>query len=390
MVIPYYQQQQFTMNTEHKRNDWVMQRLKDVLNELKVEKVFYYSNDNLPFNCFKDVLENPQEFIQKYFQSGGKGNFLPAIPKGKNRAKHIVTTYFLGCYLNKRYNLFNCNGTGTFLNRDNNFYWAWYLCSLYHDIYSCRETKNTRNTRRVLDISNYGFCSFDDTFLYSKNVLYKYACKEANIETTHDEKGKVHFDHGILAGINLYNKYCELITNYVNKDLKEFSFAAGCSIPIGENKAISLEIFYVVCKISKMLACHNVFLQPSIDVGSSKEYQEEARTTIVKYEEAGLGQELKDKLRLIKNGAIGDYEKLYWLLCLVDNLECAKKEINLNNVLIRTDEQGIHLSLYKVSEKKKQRYYNSLKDMETWLDGIDDVTIGEDVVHINFAQGIVS
>ena len=153
-----------------------MERMLDILNELPMEEVIYYRNNNVPFNCCKGALENPQAFIQAYFQSGGKGNFLPAIPKGKNRAKHIVTTYFLGCYLNKRYNLFNYNGTGTFLNRDNNFYWAWYLCSLYHDIYSCRETKNTRNTRRVLDISNYGFCSFDDTFLHSKNVLYKYAC----------------------------------------------------------------------------------------------------------------------------------------------------------------------------------------------------------------------
>lgn len=368
----------------------MMQRLTDVLNELSGEEVFYYSNNNMSFDCFKDAFQSPQAFIREYFQSGGKGNFLPAIPKGKNRAKHIVTTYFLGCYLNKRYNLFNCNGTGTFLNRDNNFYWAWYLCSLYHDIYSCRETKNTRNTRRVLDISNYGFCSFDDTFLYSKNVLYKYACKEANIKTTHDAEGKVHFDHGILAGINLYNKYCELINNHVNKDLKEFSFAVGESILIGENKAVSLEIFDAVCKISKILACHNVFLQPVVDVNSSKEEQSKAILDIKKFEKAGLKQELKDKLPLIKNGRMGDFEKLFWLLCLVDNLECAKKGINLNNVLIRTDEQGIHLSLYKVSEKKKERYYKPLKDMETWLDGIKTVIVDkEGILHISFTEGIM-
>lgn len=370
-----------------------MERLVDKLNKLELDDWWYYKNDSPLYQGFSDAFKNPKSFVDYYFQVGNKISFLQddlkPIDISDTRCEHVVATYFIGCYLNKELRLFKKDNRSNFLQNNTNFHWAWFLCSLYHDIYSDTESVESETSKKILNIANYGFCLFADNFLYNLETIYKYACKGACVLTTHMEMG-VCYDHGIQAGISLYQKYCGLLMSSIENDIDIIRFINGEKIFTNNYKTVSLEAFKSICKISKIIACHNIFIKPKLNSHDNQNQKLETVRTIEKYNKAGLGKALNGKLRLIKSKGIGEFELFFWLLCLVDNIECTKREIDLNTISIEIRGMKIKLQTNFSNDEKKQSYYNRLCELRTWLDGIDDVTIGEDVVHINFAQGIVS
>lgn len=345
----------------------------DKLNGLNKEQWAYYRNSHIVFENYQEAFADPHRFIEDYFHIGGKQSLLidsiedligdnKDDEEYKKRRRHIVTTFFLGAYIYEQIEFLHFRKQ-SYLGENRRYLWAWFLCSLYHDLFYNKEIEGD-----ATNPPRYAYCKFSSRLLYSKDILSKYYKKELNKELCHsarDACGIPHFDHGIAAAEQLHNSYLEKVIGILCAENEWKGYLSGEVIGVyGGHLKISLDDYFAICKIAKVIACHNVYVYAGeIQKGKDKERD--------KYVNADLSSLIDDDpnfhyLPIARaSGEIGNYEKLYFLLALVDTLEPTKRDIGTAKIDINIEKKESH---YEISiSGGNQKYLDSVKKMGTWL-----------------------
>lgn len=321
----------------------------------------YYSN--IPISDYKQAIENPCDFIQRYFEYGGKTDFLfNSVYQGNAcRAKHVVNTYFLGLYLVENIGFLKPTG---FL-QGKNFLWAWFLCSLYHDAFC-------NNTVSSTDKVRYDYCKYGKGLLYSQTTIENYYKKNKTKETSYDNE--IHYDHGIVAASKLYSNYMQILDNALqNNNQKIENFFNQQSILIEGNLHINYDTYVALCKVAKIIACHNIFVCDSNNEDDKDKYRKNKLSHLI----VGNG-----KFHKMPNMSIlsrDDYEKLYFLLALTDTLEPTKRGLDVNNIDIEVEKLDMSCEII-LSNINDERYLSGINSLPKWLDCVDVKDNGKKLV----------
>ena len=349
--------------------------LYDKFKSVTKEKWQYYDAMNLL--GYEEAIARPLEFIETYFEYGNKNKFLfkslfydeqEDYSKQEERAIHTVNTFFLGIYLKERIDFLKPH-KNSFLGQGDikdNFLWAWFLCSLYHDAFFDKKEDITVNC---------DYNHFSKGLLYNPDLIQRYYEKCKTKETAYKNEPK--FDHGIVAAEKLYSNY----TNMIVEELKSMPNTFKDFISNKDLEHCGLRINYstfsAMCKIAKIIACHNIFVA---DKKEESKYE--------KIPELIPGNKKFFYMPNIKNhNTMNSYEKLYFLLALVDTLEPSKRGIDLNHIDIQADK--IQHSEYVLrietlgSIDKQKEYYNGIKQLSNWLNFVEINKDGQEL-HIDF------
>lgn len=322
----------------------------DKFKSITKEKWQYYDGINLL--GYEDAIARPLEFIETYFEHGNKNEFLfkslfydeqEDYSKQEERAIHTVNTFFLGIYLKERIDFLKPH-KNSFLGQGDikdNFLWAWFLCSLYHDAFFDKKEDITVNCH---------YNHFSKGLLYNPDLIQRYYGKCKTKETAYKNEPK--FDHGIVAAEKLFCNYSNMVktaSNNPNFDFKNFQMSFEfCGLKINNST------FHAMCKIAKIIACHNIFVA---DKKEESKYE--------KIPELIPGNKKFFRMPNIKNhNTMNSYEKLYFLLALVDTLEPTKRGINLKDIDIDVQDN------YDGSYILKIDLFNELGDYEKYQNGI--------------------
>lgn len=333
--------------------------LYDILNHIAQEKWRYY--DEMIFNRYEEAIAEPLNFIASYFSSAGKNEFLYESlfnfhqtdnDEQNVRAIHTVNTFFLGLYLLEEIDYLKPN-KNSFLGqagKGDNFLWAWFLCSLYHDAFFDKNEDVTVS-------SDYNI--FSKGLLYNPDLIQRYYEKCKTKETAYKNNPK--FDHGIVAAEKLYSNYTNMIVAELEKEPNQFkNFIANKDL-IHYGLKINYSTFCAMCKIAKIIACHSIFVA-----------DDETKASYKNVTELIPGNKKFFHMPNIKNRyALNSYEKLYFLLALVDTLEPSKRGITLDEINIYVDKikYGVYdLHITFLSDKGDQeKYLIGLSKLSDWL-----------------------
>ena len=346
--------------------------LYDILNQIAEDQWRYYKGVN--FSGYKEAIENPLDFIESYFYYAGKNEFLYQSlfdfnqrdsEKQIERAKHTVNTFFLGLYLKNAIDFLKPH-ENSFLAIGTNFIWAWFLCSLYHDAFFDKNEDVTLNC---------DYNHFSKGLLYNSDLIQRYYEKCKTKETAYENNPK--FDHGIVAAEKLYNNYTGMIVEKLGNEPKEFkNFITNKDLNHYGLK-INYSTFCSMCKIAKIIACHSIFIA---DKNEESKYE--------KLPELIPGNKKFFYLPNIKNhNTMNSYEKLYFLLALVDTLEPTKRGISLKEIDIQVDKapSGIYELYINLSPTKgdQEKYLDGIAKLRDWLNFVD-VDDGGKTIFIDF------
>lgn len=339
---------------------------------VSISKSYWCYYEGITVSNYKEAINNPLNFIESYFYYAGKNDFLYKSlfdfqqednPEQIKRATHTVNTFFLGLYLKEKIDFLKPN-KNSFLVKDYNFLWAWFLCSLYHDAFFDKNED-------IIVKCHYN--RFIYGLLYKPNLIKRYYEKCKNPDTAYKNEPKC--DHGIVAAEKLFCNYSNMVkiaSNNPNFDFKNFQMSFEfCGLKINNST------FHAMCKIAKIIACHNIFVA---DKKEESKYE--------KIPELIPGNKKFFYMPNIKNhNTMNSYEKLYFLLALVDTLEPSKRGIDLKDIDIQVDK--IQQSEYVLriemltSLDKQEEYYNGIKQLGKWLNFVETSENGHEI-YIDF------
>lgn len=335
-----------------------MKTLREVYQEIleHPDRWFYYSGQlmNSQNRCFdKSIFTNKlnaYEFIRKYFERGGKSESLRfrLSPKQRehirSRAKHIVSTFFLGIYIAE------CMEIKTTLRDEQNmdFRYYWFLICLYHDMGYGYEL--THNCDLLKDIQEDGLAALLDIFnltdvpdsvyqTYSKDDINRYLSYCATCTET--KVGRL--DHGIVGGLLLYQKLYELFERYrKRRNRSGTSNRNDFYINSGEHRLhLSTEHFKAYETIADAIIAHNIWASTLAECTNPNR-----KTTIVTLENPYL-----------------------FVLSIADTLEPIKRERAneryLDNICIEAANQKIKLL---ASSNAYTAVYKTISNMQDWVD----------------------
>lgn len=336
----------------------------------QVENWKYYNGNSCcgvikEINNYKEAIENSNGFIESYFKSGAKSIFLSngIYKKDKKRAMHVTNTYFLGLYLVE--NMGFLQPTSLFLRTNRHFLWAWFLCSLYHDAF-CNDTV------APIDKVRYDYCKYSKGLLYSQTTIENYYKKNKTKETSYDNE--IHYDHGIVAASKLYSNYMQILDNALqNNNQKIENFFNEQSILIEGNLHINYDTYVALCKVAKIIACHNIFVCDSNNEDDKDKYRKNKLSHLI----VGNG-----KFHKMPNMSIlsrDDYGKLYYLLALTDTLEPTKRGLDVNNIDIEVEKLDMSCEII-LSNINDERYLSGINSLPKWLDCVDVKDNGKKLV----------
>lgn len=321
----------------------------------------YYNN--MPISGYKQAIKKPCDFIRSYFEYGGKADFLlnSIYQDNANRAKHVVNTYFLGLYLVENIGFLRPTG---FL-QGKNFLWAWFLCSLYHDAF-CNDTV------APIDEVRYDYCKYSKGLLYSQTTIENYYKKNKTEGTSYDNE--IHYDHGIVAASKLYSNYMQILDNALqNNNQKIENFFNEQSILIEGNLHINYDTYVALCKVAKIIACHNIFVCDSNNEDDKDKYRKNKLSHLI------VGNGRFHKMPNMSILSRGDYGKLYYLLALTDTLEPTKRGLNVNDIDIEVEKHGMSCEII-LSNINDKRYLSDINSLPKWLDCVDVKDDGKKLV----------
>ena len=320
----------------------------------------YYNR--MPFRDYRETQENPVVFILQYFQNGGKYNFIQDVvyQNDEGRARHVINTYFLGLYLKNHLDFLKPK---SLFFKDRNFLWAWFLCSLYHDAFFNDLVEDDNEIC-------YDYCKYSEGLLYTQKTIEKYYAKNKNPKTSYN--GIVHYDHGIVAASKLYKNYMVMLNDAVRngeQNIQDLFTENG--IYVRENLIINHDTFISLCKIAKVIACHNIFV-------CDDKTQEE------KYEKSGLAHLIVNDNRFHKMPhrnffSTDDYGKLYYLLALTDTLEPTKRKIDMNDLDFEIENQNGRYVINILGTLNKE-YLRGIDNLKNWLKGVKIENNGRRIV----------
>ena len=362
----------FGLNSNELWGGDLFMSLHDKLINIKKSDWCYY--DNMTLSDYKDAIQEPLFFIESYFYYAGKNKFLYESlfdfqqtdnPEQIKRAVHTVNTFFLGIYLKEKIDFLKPN-KNSFLAKENDFLWAWFLCSLYHDAFFDKNEDITVNC---------DYNRFSKGLLYNPDLIQRYYEKCKTKETAYKNEPK--FDHGIVAAEKLYCNYINMIIEEFGNESNKFkNFIANKDLEHCGLR-INYSTFSAMCKIAKIIACHNIF------VANKKE-----ESKYEKIPELIPGNKKFFRMPNIKNhNTMNSYEKLYFLLALVDTLEPSKRGIDLKDINIHVDkvQNGEYVLQIEIltSQDKPKEYFKGIKQLNNWLNFVETGESGQEI-HINF------
>lgn len=299
----------------------------------------YYSDQGLP----ERIDSSPEciEFIKSFFSKSGKAGCLydlvPDLKEIPNeRWMHIVYTFFLGIFFYEKNEIIR-KCIDKQLDRMSwrirpvsnvKFQFVWFLICLFHDLGYVFESKNQYSCK--LDDYRYkvGRLSGVPSF-FSKNLYDSY---ERFIHPN---------DHGICGGVKMFNVLCEVRNNQESIQAQnEFLSWDRTLIP-----------YYRLA--ASAVICHNIW------------FVNEDEKSCLRYKAIGLHD-------LVKRA--GEYKidqkkyPLFFLLCLVDDIEPIKKVKDialLRDLSITLLDDMITITINEKSPKLKE-YLNQIS-VGSWL-----------------------
>lgn len=329
--------------------------LECVVKSIDLRKSHYYDGQGVSYN---DAIDNSRKFIEEYFYKGGKFSFLLNTITDNNdydegRCNHVVNTYYTGLYLLGKIDYLQIK-TPLF-NNDKDYLWAWFLCALYHDAFAAEETDHSINC-------TFGYARYSERLLYDAKTLQKYYWKNINRGTSFD--GKTHYNHGIVGADALYQKFIKVLEESIKNNICSISdfFNSGALLGCGDmDRLVSYKSFVSMCKIAKVIASHAIFIAD--------------KTEEDKFRKAGLDNLIPTNNIFCKmpnkKSRLNAYEKLYFLLSLVDNIEPTKSGCSMEDIII--DIYRINLKQYLIHIETDKNlsaynnYFNNLAKLPNWL-----------------------
>ena len=309
--------------------------------EYNYEWEYYLFDDKSVFNqSFPEMFStDTRELIMKIFTRGSKKDLSEDfISLSDKRCQHVVSAFFMGHYIVRKISFFSELLENNLISYDKErfFSWLWYLCCLYHDAYFDKEVLDKdANDNTTID---YTFAKESEGLLYDEDTIRKYEKYR---------KTRKRNDHGIYAASILSQKFLKRENTPIN-DL---------SVPIvtDENKKW-------VCKIAKVIACHNIFI--CLSSNDKKKYQDAELNNLIPSE--------YDNCKMPRSNSI--FEKLYLLLCICDILEPVKRGLFLQDIKMSSKDNQITIVMYMSKSNAKlsdyNNYFKNIIDAECWLNYI--------------------
>lgn len=312
---------------------------------------YNYCDPNLRMSPHNFEYKDQRNFIKEFIGKAGKANLLESPLSVKdvslNRSKHIVSTFFLGILIYQKTKIKEYLSLGKNPPKYKIFPFLWFLTCLFHDIGYHYEENSQKYFKSMLNI---------DSIKNKFNVEYDLLTQ--NIENIPKDifqcinnyflfKREIYkmLDHGIIAGINFFDK---LEKNRLcrHKKLEE-----------GRNDTelwgSYLDSQYALA--SAIIAIHNIWLPKKEDEEIYRSYN--------------LDNLINRKIYLQE-------APLLFLLGLVDTIDpvklFCKKEENvkdvLNGILIDFVNDKIKLGISCDSNLCFAELYRKCKELEDWLD----------------------
>jgi hypothetical protein len=325
-----------------------MNTILDEIGELRQDQWDYYSEINS-----ESVLPNPflsseithEDFIKRYFQRSGKFEIFDELDVTNSLSKfckHTNSIFFLGCILYYNTELSDKIFPNLLSHANyHRFPFVWYLACLFHDLgYEYEQGKKLNDKISNIDsllrqfeitnvllekqpagVSEILFNSIPNYFLYRKS--------------------KDLVDHGILAGMYLYDRLVKIRTRRASESNDTRYWGQ------------DLEAQYAIAAAT--IATHNIFVN-----------QDESIEEYGRFDLSNLNAFAPMKM--------ADFPFLY-LLGIVDTLDPIKayKEVNedankiLNTITIKVQQSVIEFSCIEDSPLSFTKLINKAKNLDNWL-----------------------
>ena len=345
-----------------------MTNLSECVKSIESSKTYYYDGKRIGYD---DAIQNSRNFIEEYFYKGGKFSFLLNTITDNNdydeeRCNHVVNSYYIGLYLLEKIDYLQIK-TPLF-NNDKDYLWAWFLCALYHDAFADETTNHNINC-------TFGYARYSERLLYDAKTLQKYYWKNINRGTSFD--GETHYNHGIVGADALYQNFIKVLEESIKINACSISNFFNSGAVIGDrNRLISYKSFVSMCKIAKVIASHAIFIAD--------------KTEEDKFREAGLDNLIPTNNNFCKmpnkKSRLNAYEKLYFLLSLVDNIEPTKSSCTMDDILIDIKRIGLKQYLIHIKTDKilsaYNNYFNNLAKLPNWLSVVSCANIKDNSIDL--------
>lgn len=319
----------------------------------------------------EDAPENCKKFIQKHFEKGRKHKVLEVsfFEKFETDGKHChtVSLYLIGL-LGKKY-LSHClkQKLNQLMNATwYNFEYTWFLTCMYHDMVTCIEEtkieKDSQEQNKPLDfhLEKYGIQHTPYNYSPIKKDVCLTRFSEELIKNyfnyrLNNDKDKPKFDHGIVGGYLLFDKfYKNFIENTKDAEWQPDNSCYNNGV-IWRKEHIDHSAY-----IADAIICHNIWL--SYDDSTKATYEEYGLNPLI------VGRNGKNKL------SIAEYP-LQFILCLLDTIEPVKRfqELNPQDVLklinVEFQDNGLKIEWDPELEKQKQFEYwkNGIIELGLWM-----------------------
>lgn len=338
-----------------------MQSIMQELNELK-EWDYYKRKEEDKLSGILDWnnTEQHREFIENFLKISGKMSVLNHFDfalESFERAIHTNSVFFLGCLF---YNKLNLKDKISFIRKDgreDEFHFIWFLTSLVHDFGYFVENNKEKPTEVTRDIQtikrNIDLLAYKNDTSYLQEAYQQFSNEAKiiidNIPRYHKKafcglasscRGKSKIDHGIFAGIKLYDA---LVKNRAERKNQEQNENDGLYWEEDLNK------FYAIASFS--IAIHNI--------------------------RRGL---IKDE-RVVDLRFSIDSEPFLVLFALADTIEptktfdCVEADYVLKNLLIGfQDNNTIIIKNASNSKLDFSKLKKKVQDLENWLDVTVDIS----------------
>lgn len=324
------------------------------------ERWSYYSNCDLEILGVWNDSGDALKFIKDYFEMGGKSclsNFEDKDCEVKKRAKHTISTFLLGIKLAECLFDLSANGCSRINNLNKDFYSAegfnfkyfWFLSCLYHDMGYIYE--NNHDEALLNDVKTEGLQHFIND-AEAGNICKTYDKSEVDLYLKERASGgngrKGCIDHGIYAGIKLYNRLKEQFdisfAMRTDKSNNKSSFYINVK---GRELHVSDSHFEIYAQVANAIIAHNIW------INTLNYYKQQKNVSSAK----------RDKINF-------EQDPLSFILCLADTLEPLKRGIPLDSVKLgreTTNNKSFDIKTDR-DESKRQVYLSVINELKNWMD----------------------
>lgn len=316
-----------------KDNSWSYYKWANVY--LDTEGIFSYS-------IFNDGEAKALDFIERYFNAGGKAKLLSDISYEikelpRYRCNHIVSAFLLGIYVRNSVGI-NIEKFEDTCAKDPWLY-IWYLVCLYHDLGYVYENNSQDNKYKLFE----DFLPQNNRALNSCKQLHYYDLGKRYFQYRRDS-GVI--DHGVVGGFRLYS----ILYDVINNKRKKSSPTTETEL---DNRLIySMELRPMQKEAADAIVRHNMFVA---NKNQEIEYKQRGMDILIP-------NESNTHLISLKK------EPFAFLLGLIDTIEPIKRFQHANHMSILKD---IDIDVREGTIQIQASTYFNLEDYFRGIDCLD-------------------